>query len=163
MCWIDDESIRLQSPLFAYEPVWREPFEGLEVTAEVAGVDEVLKAPAQVVAAVIVAALDCGVLDGPVHALDPLPDRRLRANACRATDVKVPDRVALELLFRRFVAFDLRKPLPRSHQQDCALGIHRSHPPSRTLHPKLRRQSRREMDRSWRLTKRKASRASFSH
>ena len=67
MDWIEFESVRLTSPLFADELVWCEAVERLQTPAKVVGVDEVLKVPAQLIVVVIVEALDGGVFDGPVH------------------------------------------------------------------------------------------------
>jgi hypothetical protein len=42
----------------------------LEATGEVVGGDEVVELSPQLIVAVVVEALDCGLLDGPVHSLD---------------------------------------------------------------------------------------------
>lgn len=55
--------------MFADELVGREAFEGLQSSPEVVGFDEVLEVPSQLVVAVVVEALDGGVLDGAVHPL----------------------------------------------------------------------------------------------
>ncbi len=70
MDWIYDESIRLDCPLFADELVGCEALEHLEPSAEVVGVDEVLKVPTQLFMTVVVEAPDGGVLDGSVPPLD---------------------------------------------------------------------------------------------
>ena len=70
MDWVDDESIRLRSPLFADEFIGREAFEGLQPTAKIVCVDEVLKVPSELVVIVIMEPLDGRLLDGSVHALD---------------------------------------------------------------------------------------------
>jgi hypothetical protein len=45
------------------------PFQCLELSPEIVGVDEVLKVPPQLIVAVVVEAFD-GVLDGPVYLFD---------------------------------------------------------------------------------------------
>ena len=69
MGWIDDESIRLCSPLFADVFVGRKAFERLQSSPEIVSVDEVLKVPAQLLVIVVVEALDGRILDGAVHSL----------------------------------------------------------------------------------------------
>ena len=53
-----DESIRLRSPPFADELVWREPHEGLQATTENVCVDEVLEMPEQLIVVFAVEAFD---------------------------------------------------------------------------------------------------------
>lgn len=60
MDWVDDESIQLDCSLFVDELVG---CERLEPSAEVVGVDEVLKVPTQLFMTVVVEALDGGILD----------------------------------------------------------------------------------------------------
>jgi hypothetical protein len=68
--WIDVESFWLFRPALADVLVGREPFEGLQALGEVVGADEVLKMGSELVVALVVEALDGGVLDGAVHTLD---------------------------------------------------------------------------------------------
>ena len=70
MDWIECESFGLDCPLFADELVGREALEGLPAAAVVVVFDEVAEVPAELVEIIVVKALDGGVLDGPVHALD---------------------------------------------------------------------------------------------
>lgn len=70
MDWLDDEAIRLCSPLFADELVWGEALECLQSSPEVVGVDEVCEVCLELSVSVIVEALDGRLLDGAVHALD---------------------------------------------------------------------------------------------
>jgi hypothetical protein len=63
------EPLWLRSPEFADELVGRLAFEGLEA-AEIVSGDEVGEVPAELVMALVVEALDGGVLDGTVHPLD---------------------------------------------------------------------------------------------
>src|SRR5690349_24982795 len=67
---IESESFGLRGPDLADELVGCESLQGLEPAAEVVGGDEVDEMPAELVVAVVVEALDGGVLDGPVHPLD---------------------------------------------------------------------------------------------
>ncbi len=67
---VEFESFRLGSPAFTDELVGREAFERLEPSAEIVGVNEVCEMPSQLVVIVVVIALDRGVFDGAVHALD---------------------------------------------------------------------------------------------
>ena len=64
----------LRGPGLTDEFVWRETFEGLEASAEVVGVDEVVEMLGELLMAVIMKALDGRFFDGPVHPLD-LPVR----------------------------------------------------------------------------------------
>ncbi len=70
MDWIDDESIRLQSPLFADELIGCEALERLQSSPKTVGVDEVGKMLFQLCVIVVVEALDGRFLDGSVHPLD---------------------------------------------------------------------------------------------
>lgn len=60
----------LSGPRLADEFVGREALEGLEPARKVVSRDEVGEMPAELVVALVVEALDGGVLDGPVHSLD---------------------------------------------------------------------------------------------
>src|SRR4051812_35640908 len=70
MDWIDDESIRLQSPLLADELVGCKAPECLQSSPEIIGFDEVGEMPFELGMIVVVEALDGGVLDRSVHSLD---------------------------------------------------------------------------------------------
>ena len=70
MGWVESKSVRLILPAFADEFVNGKSAEGLESLGEVIGGDEVAEVSSQLIVAVVVVALDSGLLDGPVHALD---------------------------------------------------------------------------------------------
>ena len=70
MDWIQFESFRLGSPLFADKFVWCEALEGLEAATEIVGCDEVDKVCAQLVMVIVMEAFDGRFLDGAVHPLD---------------------------------------------------------------------------------------------
>ena len=67
---IDPEALRVFCPLFADELVRREPLEGLEPSAKVAGSNAVIEMSSQLGVIVVVIALDRRFLDRPVHSLD---------------------------------------------------------------------------------------------
>ena len=85
MDWIDNESIRRCSPLFADELVWREALQRLKASPKIVGVDEVVEMSAQLIVLVVVEALDGCVLDGPVHPLDLTVRPRM---ACRVIQAR---------------------------------------------------------------------------
>ena len=70
MGWVESKSVRLNLPAFADEFVNGKSAEGLESLGEVIGGDEVAEVSSQLIVAVVVVALDGGLLDGPVHAFD---------------------------------------------------------------------------------------------
>ena len=70
MDWVEDESIRLLCPCLADVFIRCEAPQGLEPAAEVVGRDEVGEVTAQLVVGFVVVALDRGLLEGSVHALD---------------------------------------------------------------------------------------------
>src|SRR3954466_12721566 len=71
ICWerVGGEPFRLGSRDFADELVGCETLEGLEPAGEVVGRDEVGKVLPELIVAIVVEALDGGVLDSPVHPL----------------------------------------------------------------------------------------------
>jgi hypothetical protein len=67
---IESKSIRFCLPAFADEFVGRESVERLESFGEVVGSDEVAEVNAQLLVGVVMVALDGGLFDSTVHALD---------------------------------------------------------------------------------------------
>lgn len=67
---IESKSIRFFLPAFADELIGREAMERLESFGEVVSGDEVAEVGSQLVVAVVVVALNRGLFDGAVHALD---------------------------------------------------------------------------------------------
>jgi len=67
---IDPESFKFGCPLFADELIERQTFQGLEPVTEVVGVDEVAQVLPELRVIIVVAALDHGFLENPVHPLD---------------------------------------------------------------------------------------------
>ena len=67
---IDGEPFGLRGSRLADELVGREALEGLEPAREVVGCEKVSEMGAELVVALVVEALDGGVLDSPVHPLD---------------------------------------------------------------------------------------------
>ncbi len=63
-------SFRLRSPAFANVFEGREPLQGFEPASEVIGCDEVREMLSKLAMALLVEALDCGFLDGPVDSLN---------------------------------------------------------------------------------------------
>ena len=61
------EPFGLDCPLFAYELVGREAFEGLQSSAEVVRADEVGHVISELVVVVVVEAFDRRLLDRPIH------------------------------------------------------------------------------------------------
>ena len=70
MGWIDPESFGLIRPGFDDEFVGREPLQGFEASGVIVGVDEIRQVAFELIAAVVVVALDGGFLDRAVHAFD---------------------------------------------------------------------------------------------
>ena len=70
MDWVESKSIRGLRPEFAEVFVGREPFEGLESWGEVVGFEEVGQVRFELFVGVVKVALDRGILDGSIHALD---------------------------------------------------------------------------------------------
>ena len=67
---IENESFWLRSPAFADVFERREALQSLEPASEVIGCDEVREMLSKLLMALVVEALDCGFLDGPVHSFD---------------------------------------------------------------------------------------------
>ncbi|MEA2262597.1 MAG: hypothetical protein QOJ51_5422, partial [Acidobacteriaceae bacterium] len=67
---VESKSIRFFLPAFADELIGREAAESLEPFGEVVSGDEVAEVGSQLVVAVVVVALNRGLFDGAVHALD---------------------------------------------------------------------------------------------
>jgi hypothetical protein len=67
---IESKSIRFSLPAFADEFVGREAMKRLESFGEVIGSDEVAEVDTQLIVGVVVVALNRGLFDGAVHALD---------------------------------------------------------------------------------------------
>src|SRR4051812_45491392 len=67
---VESKSIRFFLPAFADELRGREAMERLESFGEVVSGDEVAEVGSQLVVAVVVVALNRGLFDGAVHALD---------------------------------------------------------------------------------------------
>ena len=67
---VERESFWLGCPGFADCFVGREAFEGLQLSAEVIGLDEVGEVPAELVMGFVVEAFDGCLLERPVHAFD---------------------------------------------------------------------------------------------
>jgi hypothetical protein len=67
---VESKSIRFLLPAFADEFVGCESAEGLESFGEVVSSDEVAEVSAELVVVIVVVALNCGLFEGAVHALD---------------------------------------------------------------------------------------------
>ncbi len=67
---IESKSIGLILPTFANELVCSKTAESLESFGEIVGSDEVIEVGAQMLMAVVVVALNSGLFEGAVHALD---------------------------------------------------------------------------------------------
>jgi hypothetical protein len=67
---VKDEAVGLVGPCFAEELVGCDASQALEAFSEVVGGDEVVEVSSQLIVAVVVEALDGGILDGAVHPLD---------------------------------------------------------------------------------------------
>ncbi len=70
MDWVEGKSVRGLGPELAEVFVGCEPFEGFEPSGEVVGSEEIGQMRFELVMGVVEVALDGGLLDGSVHALD---------------------------------------------------------------------------------------------
>ena len=111
------EPDRLFCPGPADRLVGRQALQRLLATGIVVGVNKAGEMRPRLVVILLVEALRRGVRDGAVHPLDLAvgpemlgPARGLQAHPCRARDVKVAERVALELAPHRPVTIHLGSP-----------------------------------------------------
>ncbi len=74
---VENESFKLRSPTFANVFKGREHLQGFEPASEVIGSDEVREMLLKLLMALVVEALDCGILDNPVHSLNLAVDPRV--------------------------------------------------------------------------------------
>jgi hypothetical protein len=70
MDWVESKSLWGMRPEFAEVFVGSEPFECLESSSEVVGFEEVGQVRFELFVGVVKVALDRGILDGSIHALD---------------------------------------------------------------------------------------------